>query len=102
MVYLCLLLSPPSISPSFSPFPLSLPPSLPSLYLIILNLLYSIISTSHVQRLMGISYVDFVKDPAIALLFRQAVLSALAINELPLSSVQIAYFYGQVSGSEVR
>lgn len=51
---------------------------------------------------MGISYVDFVKDPAIALLFRQAVLSALAINELPLSSVQIAYFYGQVSQSRGR
>ena len=45
---------------------------------------------------MGISYFNFVGNPIISVLFREAVLSAVALNGLPLSAIQIVYFYGEV------
>ena len=48
---------------------------------------------------MGISYFDFVSDPAISALFRQAVLTAVAVDTLPISAIQIVYFYGQVNNT---
>jgi PT repeat len=53
-------------------------------------------SASPQQRLVGISYFNFVNNPNIALLFRQAVSSSVAIPGLTLENFQIVYFYGQV------
>ena len=54
-----------------------------------------------VQRLMGISYFNFVNNEAIAPLFRAAVANAIAPSKLPTTSIQIVYFYGQVQYSHI-
>lgn len=54
-----------------------------------------------VQRLMGISYFNFVNNEAIAPLFRAAVANAIAPSKLPITSIQIVYFYGQVQHNHI-